>query len=79
MFEYIAHAHVNELHGSNGNMNTCRENTRIGTVVTRMHSIIDQPVQVRSPPTHPCPRKRIGDWEVCFKSKSPHRNSLLIV
>ena len=51
MFEYIARAHVNEPRGSNGNMNTCRENTRIGTVVTRMHSIIDQPVQVRSSPT----------------------------
>ena len=51
---------MNEPHGSNGNMNTCRENTQIGTVVTRMHSILDQPVQVCYPPTHPRPRKRIG-------------------
>ena len=41
-------------------MNTYRENTRLGTVVARMHSIIDQPVQVRSPPTHPRPWERIG-------------------
>ena len=25
-----------------------------------MHSIVDQPVQVRSPPTHPHSQKRIG-------------------
>ena len=25
-----------------------------------MHSIIDQPAQVRSPPTHPRPRKQVG-------------------
>ena len=60
MFKYIARSHVNQPRGSNGNVNTCRENTRIGTVVTRMHSILDQPLQVRSPPTHPRPRKRIG-------------------
>ena len=60
MFKYIARAKVNEPRGLNDNVNTCRENTRIGTVVTRMHSIIDQPLQVRSPPTHPRLRKRIG-------------------
>ena len=31
-----------------------------GHAITRMHSIIDQPLQVCSPQTHPRPRKRIG-------------------
>ena len=51
---------MNDPRCSNDNINTCRENTQLGTEVTRMHSIVDQPVQVHSPPTHPHPQKRIG-------------------
>ena len=67
MFEYIARAHVNEPHGLNGKMNTCRENTRIGTVVTRMHSIINRSASTSSFSSNSSSSSET-DWRCCVGS-----------